>query len=243
MAKLGPYDLNTIVVGDCLQVMAQMPDSCVDLVVTDPPYNTGKDYGPQANDRRDPAEFLAWYFDLASELYRVHGGGYLYVSCNCPQIWDLRPLWERAGWHFEMMLIWHGPNYACSSNVIKGPWALLYEPIFMLRKGPRLPMLNEVRGINSDAVQRWPRPQSNYQGDQHRMHPTQKPVQLYKALIGRTPGNLVFDPFIGSGTSAKAAKYVGRDFFGCDINPHYVRQALRSIDGAHQNEAQLGLFS
>lgn len=220
---------NTIICGDCLDVMRQMPDGCIDLVVTDPPYNVGKDYGDTTDDKRPEAEFLEWYSSVAEEVFRVHAGGYAYVSCSTPQIWTLRPVWEDAGFAFVMLLLWHGPNYAGNSNTIRGPWRLLYEPIFMLRKGARAPMLNEVRGINSDAILRFPRPQRNFKGLQRREHPTQKPVGLYRALIGRTPGAIVFDPFVGSGASAMAAKGLGRHYLGCDISQEYVDMANRRI--------------
>lgn len=227
--KLGPYDENTIVCGDCFDVMSQMPDGCVDLVLTDPPYNTGKDYGDQVDDSRDPSRYLEWYSRVAAELYRVCGNAYLYVSCTVPQLWELRPVWERVGFSFQTMMIWHGPNYASNSNVIRGPWRLLYEPILMFLKGKKRPMLADMHGYNSDAVQRWVRPQRDYSGWQRRIHPAQKPIGLYRCIIARTPGELVFDPFVGAGTSAIAAKMLGRGFFGCDIIPCFVTFARERL--------------
>ena len=227
--KIGPYDLDSIITGDAREVMQQMPDGCIDLVLTDPPYNVNKDYGEGADDARPEGEYLEWYTAWAREVYRVHSNGYLYVSCSVPQIWTLRPIWEEIGYRFQMLLIWHGPNYAGNSNTIRGQWRLLYEPIFMLLKGPRLSMLNEVRGFNSDAVIRIPRPQRNFAGEQKREHVTQKPIGLYETLIARTPGQIILDPFLGSGTTAVAAKKLGRRYIGIELSPEYCQIAERRV--------------
>lgn len=241
--------VNQIICGDCLEVMRDWPDGCVDLVLTDPPYNVGKDYGPTTNDKRSDLEYGNWYLEIAIECHRVHKNGYLYVSCTVNQLWNIRPIWEKVGYKWVMMLIWHGPNYASNSNVLRHPWRLLYEPIMMFLKGDKLPMLNDLEGIDTDAIQRWTRPQSQFSGFQARDHPTQKPVGLYWTLLGRTPGLEILDPFCGSGTTCVATKMLGRRFIGIDISEEYceiARQRLRAVDTgvpvSEQRIGQRGLF-
>jgi site-specific DNA-methyltransferase (adenine-specific) len=217
---------------DCLNLMRLWPDAYVDLVVTDPPYNVGKDYGHATNDNMPEAEYLEWYAERAAEVFRVHKGGYLYVSCSTAQLWTLRPVWEQVGYSFQMLLIWHGPNLCAPGGNIHRQWMLLYEPILMFLKGPRLPMLNEIQGIKTDAVITTARPQRNFNGDQRREHVAQKPIALYRTLIARTPGQVIFDPFMGSGASGCAAKQLGRDFRGCDISRDYFDIAVRRITEA-----------
>lgn len=181
---------NAIVTGDARELASAIPDESVDLIVTDPPYNVGKDYGAEVDDSLADEEYLEWYRWICSESYRVMRDSYLYVSCTTNQLWTLRPLWEQAGFSFQMLLMWHGPNYAGGSNTIRAQWRLLYEPIMMFLKGRKLPMLNEVRGFQTDAILRFTRPQSDFGGELRRIHPCQKPLGLYQNIIARTPGRL-----------------------------------------------------
>lgn len=229
--RLGPNDTpeNGIYTGDCLALLRAIPGSSVDLVVTDPPYNAGKDYGPLVDDNLTESAYLGWYERWATECFRLTGNGYLYVSCTTPQLWTLRPLWEKTGFAWVMMCIWWGPNYAGNSNTIRQQWRLLYEPIMLFLKGERVPMLNNVRGLNSDAVMRYTRPQRSFSGDLRRIHPTQKPVALYRNIIGRTPGEFVLDPFVGSGTTVMAAKMLGRRYLAFEIDPDVAETARQRV--------------
>ena len=67
-----------------------------------------------------------------------------------------------------------------------------------------------------------------------RVHPTQKPLWLMKALIEKHSniGDLVFDPFAGSGTSLVAAKQLGRRYLGCELSPEYAEHARRRVEAA-----------
>lgn len=216
--KLGPYKLNTIVTGDALELAKVIPNESIDLIVIDPPYNCGKDYGPHWNDSLPEDEYLIWYRQVCTESFRVLRNGYLYVSCTVPQLWTLRPLWEEAGFRFQVLLIWHGANYP-NRVPIRSQWRLLYEPIFMFLKGPKLSMINAFPAINTDAVLQYSRPQGNYRGHKQRVHIVQKPLGLYQALIARTPGQIVLDWFVGSGTTAMAAKSLGRNYLAFEIDP------------------------
>jgi len=230
----GPNDAeNGIYVGDALALMRGLPDESIDLIVTDPPYNAGIDYGEQVDDSLPTAEYLDWYARICAECYRVIDNGYLYASCTTHQLWTTRPLWEAVGFSFQVMLIWHGPNYASNSNVVKGQWRLLYEPIMMFLKGKRPAMIDPGKGtdISSDAVLRFTRPQTGYGGELKRVHPCQKPLGLYRTIIARTPGEIVLDPFVGSGTTAMAAKSLDRKYLGFEINPEYAEDARKRIVG------------
>jgi len=105
-----------------------------------------------------------------------------------------------------------------------------WEPdIGPVLKGARLSMLNEVRGVNSDAIMRYTRPQRSFSGDLKRIHPTQKPVGLYYNIIARTPGDIVFDPCVGSATTAKACKMLGRRYLAFEIDPDVAETARQRM--------------
>lgn len=226
---LGVYELNRLHTGDAMEMASGIPDGAVGLAVLDPPYNCGKDYGPYWDDSKPEEEYLEWYGRMAEETYRVMGNGYVYVSCTVPQLWTLRPLWEGVGFSWVMLLIWEGANYA-NGATIRSQWRMLFEPIMMLLKGPRLPMVNAFPGVNTSSVLRYARPQSNYTGNQRRVHIVQKPVGLYEALIARTPGRVVLDWFVGSGSVLMAAKSLGRDWIGFEINPGTAEIARARLD-------------
>lgn len=229
MTHIGSLELNTIYLKDCLKFAERLPDESVDLIITDPPYNVGKNYGDDVDDRLPEEEYNEWYYLICEESYRVMKNGYLYVSCTTNQLWTLRPLWERAGFSFQMMLMWHGPNYAGNSNTIRQQWRLLYEPIMMFLKGPRLSMLNDIKGYQTDAILRYTRPQSDFSGELKRVHVAQKPLGLYQAIIARTPGDVILDWFVGSGTVMMAAKSLGRKYIGSEVDPESFEKASKRI--------------
>jgi DNA modification methylase len=68
---IGPYELNTVIHGDCREVLPGFPNACVDLVVTSPPFNVGMDYGPGISDWRPWGEYYAWLEEVLRQLYRV----------------------------------------------------------------------------------------------------------------------------------------------------------------------------
>jgi len=216
-----------------------VPDESIDMIVTDPPYNAGKHYG-LANDRLPEAEYLDWYRWIPRESYRVMRNGYVYVSCTVPQLWTLRPLWEEAGFSFQCLLIWHGANYP-NKAAVRSQWRLCFEPIFMFLKGAKLPMIDAFP-FNTDAVLEYPRPQRNYRGHKRRVYVVQKPLEMYQAIIARTPGQVVLDWFVGSGTVAMAAKSLGRDFIGFDLNPAAVELARQRVGETCRIELPLAGF-
>lgn len=119
--------------------------------------------------------------------------------------------------------IWHKPNGNSSQH---------YERIFE-RNGSRVCRVFRVAAILPNYVQF---------RDECVDHPTQKPLKLLNELIERytSPGDTVFDPFAGSGTTGVACIKRGRNFIGCEIDPHYHAIAVRRLEDA---AAQLPLFS
>lgn len=223
--------INQIICGDCLEVMKDWPDNCVDLVLTDPPYNVSKDY-TDWNDNRPQQEYWAWYKDVLTEIYRVLKRGYLYISCTTRQKYIVKPLLEKIGFDWIQDLTWFRPNLTGGTRLIKLPWNVMHEPILLFKKGKRIPMLNEVRGWNTHDVFTYPAPQRNWIKEK-KVHVTQKPIMLYLHILARTPGNTMLDPFMGVGTSLVAARYWNKKYIGIDISPKYCRiaeQRLESVD-------------
>ena len=200
MGRLGPYKLDTIVCGDCLDIMRQMPDGCVDAVITDPPY--GLDFRGEQ-----------WDSDIPEWLEEARRISETVVFTTAPTTqWDYpRPDWV-ACWYRE----------ASNSRTAYGGFNH-WTPV--LAYGQFRP---QVDSIKLHAIQHaYPR---------GFWHPSPKAEALVEWLVGNagSPGDLIFDPFMGSGTTAVAAKKLGRHYFGCDISEEYVklaRERVAKIDG------------
>ncbi len=202
--------LNRIIQGDCLEVMKQMPDKCVDLVVTDPPYgigaskgvggfgssNTDRHYEDDWDDKTPPREV----FD---ELLRV---GKLVVIFGGQFFTDKLPpnghwiVWDKKG-----NIQFDNPFGDCELAYTNAPKKSVKKYTVI------------QQGFVSKEKTRW--------------HPTQKPVELFASIIqDYLEDGIVFDPFLGSGTTAVAAKQLGRNYIGIELSEKYceiARQRLR----------------
>jgi len=232
MSKLGPFSENTIVVGDCLDIMAQMPDGCVDLVVTDPPYGIGYKSGWQeawsGEKRKVDDAFGADILDTSccGGMAKVlSSGGAIYLLTR----WDVINSWaaalDESGITVVQRIVW--------DKVVWGMGDLRYfgsqaEDILFGRKGDHRLNWKQREG---NIWRVWKAEMWNYPGG-HSGHPTEKPIGLIQRAVeaSSNPGDLIFDPFIGSGTTAVVADRLGRKFFGCDINPDYVEMALERLE-------------
>ena len=212
MSRLGPFELDTIVVGDCLDVMRQMPDGCVDAVITDPPYGVHK----ASWDSEIPGAHV--WMDIRRVLKR---GGSLLVMCGLKYLPPTMTLLQEF-LDYQWMFAWYKPNAMQfgKTGFSKLDVVLWYSKERATAQTKKLDVIVEPIRVKANKFG----------------HPTPKPVPVMTHLIEcvTNPGDIIFDPFIGSGTTAVAAKKLGRHYFGCDINPEYVelaRQRVAKVDG------------
>jgi DNA modification methylase len=198
--------INKVHCADCLEFMKLMPDKCVDLVLTDPPYGTGIDYGI---DYLDNQENLKKLIDkIMPEFFRISKR--VALTCGVTnQFLYPNPSWV-LGW-------FHGGGNASSK------WGFSnWQPILVYGEDP---YLKNRLGRRPDA----------YQGNEKQIdygHPCSKPLNFWKWLLNRCSleNDLILDPFLGSGTTAVAAKQLKRNFIGIEISEKYcsiARQRLR----------------
>lgn len=216
-------ELNTIHNEDCLKTMAKMRDGEVDIVVTSPPFNVGKDYGETSDDNR--ADYDIWISEVLNECERVASTAvYVFISQRKMEIV------KRALQGFQQWLFWHRPNLVSAGGRITFPWTPTITPIAMSWTNGRKPMLNEAYGVRTFDLMIAASPQSNFHGELHRVHITQDPITPYWTVIVRTPGRIIYDPFLGSGTSALAAIKAGREWVASEINPEYCAIARKRVE-------------
>ena len=209
---------DTIVCGDCLDVMRGMQDECVDLIVADPPY--GINYvSARPKHRRDIHVPIANDSDaiwdvwprIARELYRIAKDDAAMFAFTR---WDM---WGKltggcAPWVVKNMIVWDKGTHTAGD--LTGNYGFAHELICYAVKGRPL-----VRGKRLWNVWRYAKiPPTRLS------HSMQKPIALIGVAIRSmsNKGDLVFDPFLGSGTTVVAAKKQGRHYFGCDISQEYV---------------------
>ena len=210
----------TVITGDCLDVMRTLAPGSVDAIVTDPPYNYGKKYGDGGNDEMEPEVFKAWLeerFRAAATLLR--DGGSVYFTCST-QMMSTCEAWDFL--RFRQWLIWHRPNLV---NVhARSDWKQTWEPIYYGGKGS----FRARMGVFPDsAVFTVATPQTNFA--EGRFHVCQRPVKLIRLILARMDGDLILDPFCGSGTTGVACVLEGRDFLGIERTEAYVAIARRRI--------------
>ncbi len=225
--------MNKIIYGDALKELSMLPSESVDLTCTDPPYNLGKDYGPWSSDKRPWPGYWAWFKDVFTEVHRVMKDGYLYISHSDKGAFTAKPILDHIGFDYIQTIIWWAKN-GHSQGLNTRSWSYRHETILFLQKGRPRNLIHSQKGMWFQSVIDIPRPQRNYK--ESRWHPTQKPVKLYETLLCRTPGDVVLDPFLGSGSVAVASKVLGKSCIGIEINPEYVK-------GINQRLSQKVMFT
>lgn len=221
--------LNKIICGDNLEIMSHMPDECIPLVITDPPFNLGKNYDEYWNDNLPIKEYLEKMEYRFREIHRVMmvgAGAYIFMGQR--YLLKFGGMLEKIGFNFCQFLIWYGRNGFRFRSMQM--WNYSYEHIFLVCKSVKYPrLLKPPKGLGKDDILIYPRPQSNYKGELRKFHVCQKPVKLIKHIIIRSEGDIIFDPFMGSGSTGMAAKELNRQYIGIECNPRYVELARKRI--------------
>ncbi len=223
--------VNTIHNEDCLETMAQWPDNAVDVIVTSPPWNAKKNYGPYSTDKKE--DYIKWLDTLCKEMERVAANA-VYVFMSQEYMWELKE--SLAG--FTQWLYYHRRNIGATGR-IKNYWIKTITPIAMSVTQKKIKMETNVQGIPTIDFISGVNPQSNYINNK-RVHPAQDPVEAYLPLVARTPGDIFYDPFMGSGTLALTALRLGKQYVGSEINPEFVDIANKRIKGA---KSQVDIFT
>jgi site-specific DNA-methyltransferase (adenine-specific) len=255
--------INKIFNEDALSGLSRIPNGTVDLILTDPPYNLGKDYG-NASDQRSNDRYLEWteeWVKLAIPKLKPNGSLYIFLT------WRYSPeIFVMLKKHMTMMneIIWDRrvPSMGGSTR----SYTSVHDTIgFFVNRKDYYFDLDAIR-IPYDAETKKARSRSIFEGAKwlelgynpkdlwsvsrlHREHPeradhpTQKPLEIIERMVKAScpPGGLILDPFLGSGTTAVAAKRCGRNFVGFELNPAYceiIEKRIFAIDNPSQPYAR-----
>jgi site-specific DNA-methyltransferase (adenine-specific) len=200
--------MNQLVHGDCLNILPTLNRGSVNFVLTDPPYLANykaRDGRTVPNDNND-----AWLKPAFAEIFRVLARDSYAVSFyGWPQADRFISAWRAAGFRIAGHLVFP-KSYASNSGHV----AYCHECAYLLAKGSPRPQ----QGIPD--VLPW-----KYTGN--RFHPTEKPLAALTPLIKSfsAPGDWVLDPFAGSGSSLLAARQLGRNYVGIEMDAGYFAKA------------------
>lgn len=224
---------NIVIKAEAVEWMKEQPGDSFDLIVADPPYNVGKDYGnhTDSQNRLDYIEFLEMWTSEAARLLKSNGTIYVFMGFRyIATLYDI--LENHLGLNFNSWICWH---YTQGLGRRKG-FSTRHDDILMFTKSKdytfnldeiRVPQkyyrsVNNMRGANPGDV--WQFSHIHYCQDNRQKHPTQKPEGLIERMIraSSNPGDKVLDPFSGSGTTLRVCQQLNRECFGIEINGDYV---------------------
>ena len=235
----------TILPGDCLESLQTLERESVDLVVTDPPYNIGIDYGygPDSDRRRD---YDLWCERWISWCYRaLKPRGSLWIISGQEYGAFIDIAIQNAGMTVRNRITWHETfGVYCQKK-----FGRCSRPIYYAVKNQKRFTFNaEAVTIPSARQAKYgdkrANPAGKIMGDVWQVNrvcgtfrervagvPTQLPEELVERIIGvsSNPGDTILDPFAGSGTTLAVAARMGRSGIGCELNPEYAKIAEARI--------------
>ena len=235
--------LNAIFNEDALHGLQRIPDGSIDLIIADPPYSLGKDYGNES-DKLDSVAYLAWtqaWLDAAIPKLKSTGSLYIFLTWRySPEIFVMLKqrmqmineiIWDRrvpsmggsvrsfTSVHDTIGLFVNSKNYYFDLDAVRIPYDAATKKarsrsIFVGAKWLEL-------GCNPKDL--WSVARIHKIDPERADHPTQKPLDIIDRMIYAScpEGGVVLDPFMGSGTTAVSAQRCGRQFVGFELNPVY----------------------
>jgi site-specific DNA-methyltransferase (adenine-specific) len=240
--KLGPFISDNIYQGDALELMTRVPSEVIDLIVTDPPFAI--DFrAKRLNYNREGSNVMEGYVEVPvdeyatftytwlKEAFRVlTNSGSLYVFSGWNRLQDILDSLDRAGFHTVNHIIW---KYQFGVFTRRKFVTSHYHILFVV-KNPRDYTFNKMEHYPEDV---WVINREYWKGK--RKTPTKLPPDLVKKILlySSNQGDLVLDPFLGSGTVAVVSKELGRHFLGFEIVEEYYDFASGRILATEQRHA------
>jgi DNA modification methylase len=215
---------NTIIQGDCLEIMKQLPDNCVDLVLTDPPYDAKTHKGAILADGIDFPP-LASVQDLVDEMLRV-SKRWVIAFCSLEMLGDYKKAsgnaWIRSG-------VWHR---VCNMPQLSGdrPAQACEGVAIMHNEGKKIWNGGGKAAFWQYSVERG-----------KKKHPTQKPYEMFSHILKQFSfeNETVLDCYFGSGTTGVSCEKINRNYIGIEISQEYCQIARRRVREAKDS---MGLF-
>ncbi len=251
---------------DLFSAAEYLPEECIDLLIMDPPYNLSKNYNGHLFQERDKGAYQDWFISVLSIVKPLlKSTATLYVCSDWKTSMLIAPLleqefyirsritWERekgrgskSNWKNNAEDIWFctvTDQYTFNVDAVKHKRRVIApyrhkngKPKDWQKENSGNFRLTYPSNVWTDiSIPFWSMPENTD-------HPTQKPEKLIAKLIlaSSNPGDMVLDPFLGSGTTAVVAKKLGRYFTGVELNQEYCCWALKRLEMAEKDLAIQG---
>jgi site-specific DNA-methyltransferase (adenine-specific) len=257
--------LNRTICQDTLSAIPFLPDKYVDLLFIDPPYNLDKEFNGRSFRKKGQDDYLEFLETCVSPLLRLlkqTASVYIcsdYNACGAVQLFAEKHLkirnritWERekgrgakANWKNCSEDIWFctvSDNYTFNADAVKlkrkviAPYTIDNQPKDWQRETNGDFRLTHPSNLWTDlTVPFWSMPENTD-------HPTQKPEKLLAKIIlaGSNEGDIILDPFLGSGTTSVVAKKLGRNYVGIEIDQTYCCLAEKRLESAENDKTIQG---
>lgn len=259
---------NKIILGDLFKVLDYLPDNFIDLLFIDPPYNLTKNFNQLNFKQRDHEYYEEWIDSWMKQMIRLlKPNSSVYICCDWKSsaaifnvgrkyfIPQNRITWERekgrgakSNWKNCLEDIWFftkSNRYTFNIDDVKMKRKVIAP--YRDKNGKPKDWNENINGnfrithpsnVWTDiSIPFWSMPENT-------KHPTQKPEKLLAKIIlaSSNPGDMVFDPFLGSGTTAVVAKKLGRNYSGVEIDEYYGCLAEKRLELSEQNNSIQGYF-
>lgn len=240
---------------DCLENLRKIPDKCINITVTSPPYNIGKEY-----EKNMPLnEYLKWCQNWINEIYRltINNGsfwlnlGYLSIPEQAKAIPISYLLWDKIPFYLIQEIVWNygagvaGKKFFSPRNE-KFLWYVKDQDNYTFNldevRDPNVKYPNQKKngkikvnsqGKNPTDVWQFPKVTSgkNRASKERTSHPAQFPIKVIERIIKASSNSqeIVLDPFLGSGTTAIVALELNRQFIGFEIRKDYCDIAVNRL--------------
>ncbi|NPA79524.1 MAG: site-specific DNA-methyltransferase [Thermotogae bacterium] len=233
--RIGRFRLNEIYLGDSLILMKDIPDGSVDLIVTDPPfaidfkakrsnYNRSQDKVLEGYNEIPKEKYYDFTVRWMREAYRIlKDTGSMYVFSGWTNLKDILNAIDDVGFITINHIIW---KYQFGVFTRRKFVTSHYHVLFVV-KDERKYKFNKIEHYPEDV---WMIKREYWRGEVKT--PTKLPLEIVKKIIlySSDEGDIVFDPFLGSGTVAVASKLLNRRFLGFEIVPEYYEFAKKRIE-------------
>lgn len=252
-------EANKMYLGDCIKIMSGWPEKKIDLIFADPPYNlsgnglkwkgnkTGGDWFMMNEewDQMTAPEYLKFTRNWINACRRLlKDNGSIYISCTYHNIAEIMIVLKELGFKIKNVITWQKTN--AMPNMTKRVFTHSTEfVVWAVKERKWVFHYGELKKINPERQKDgspkqmrdvWPMPlvqgKERLRGKNGRaLHPTQKPEEMLKRIIvaSSDKGDLVLDPFLGSGTTIVIAKRLGRNWIGIEKNKKYITVAKKRI--------------
>lgn len=247
-----------VILDNCINALAKLPDKSIDLIFADPPYNIGKDFGNNKDKWNSTKEYIDWCKLWINECFRILKDNGTFYFMTATQFMPYLDVYVSENYNVISRIVWSYDSSGVQSKKIYGS---LYEPILMCTKsksskytfnyndimieaktGAKRKLIDYRKKVptsyNTKKVPGnvWNFNRVRFKMDEYENHPTQKPEVLLERIIlaSSNENDIVLDPFSGTFTTSAMALKLKRKAIGIELNDEYYKIGIRRTGIANE---------